>query len=75
MILTIRLIKSLEFRSFKNLILNIKEPTSSITVKRLKEIIQAEIKNKNLKVYLQNDFDTLKIYMKPHGSKVSKLLF
>eukprot|EP00158_Paraphelidium_tribonemae_P000364 Partr_v1_DN21853_c0_g1_i1_m70133 putative chromosome 2 open reading frame 76 len=70
-VLTVRLIKSFEFRTERNLVMRV-DP--SITGRQLMDLAQAEIKRKNLRAYLVNDFDTLKIYTRPHGSKTNNLI-
>ncbi len=64
---TIRIIKSFEYRNFKNIILHI-DPL--MTVQELK----VEIMKKLPKGLNNINYDTLKIYVKAHGSKTSNLI-
>lgn len=67
--LTIRLIRSFEYRTHKNLIL--KNVPKSLSLMALKHIIADRItQDSSFKVYRNTPFDTFKIFTKPHGSKV-----
>lgn len=70
MIITVRIIKSFEFRTFKNIILN--SISNELTVGDLKSLVKNKIKE--LKGYNPDKYDTLKIYFKTHGSKTSNLI-
>ena len=65
--LTIRIIKSFEYRNSKNIILHV-DP--ALTVSQLKE----EIRNNLPKAFVGIPFDTCKIYVKAHGTKTSNLI-
>lgn len=72
MLLTIRLIKSFEYRTFKNLILNIE---GDLLVSELATMILLEMKTAaGCKPFLSNSFDCLKLYVKAHGSKTTNLI-
>ncbi|KAI9143352.1 hypothetical protein BKA69DRAFT_1061429 [Paraphysoderma sedebokerense] len=71
--LTVRLIRSFEYRTFKNLIL--KEVDPNLTIAKLKELIQDTLKKSTgYKAFQNNNFDALKLYVKAHGSKTSNLI-
>eukprot|EP01117_Protostelium_nocturnum_P006196 TRINITY_DN2234_c1_g1_i1.p1 TRINITY_DN2234_c1_g1~~TRINITY_DN2234_c1_g1_i1.p1 ORF type:complete len:101 (-),score=23.45 TRINITY_DN2234_c1_g1_i1:520-822(-) len=70
-ILTIRLIRSFEYRTTKNMILT-GLCLSEITVSQLKSMIREKISsNPSFKAYQNLPLDTLKIYSKAHGAKVN----
>ncbi|KAJ3220589.1 hypothetical protein HK099_004162 [Clydaea vesicula] len=72
--ITVRLIKSFEFRTVKNIILKDLN-LNTLTLKGLKTLIFEKIKTTSgLKPYLNVNFDTLKIYTKAHGSKTQNLV-
>lgn len=72
-VLTIRLIKSFEYRTIKNLVL--KDIDINITIKDLKNKVQEIILNTNgLKPYHNNNFNVMKLYVKAHGSKTTNLV-
>lgn len=66
MIITIRIIKSFEFRTFKNIILNLDE---LMTVQDLKLMLLSKLPRG-----FNGKYDTLKMYFKGHGSKTSNLI-
>ncbi|KAK5667665.1 hypothetical protein QVD99_005777 [Batrachochytrium dendrobatidis] len=71
--LTIRLIKSFEYRTFKNLVLQHIDP--EMLVKDLKILVLEKIKSTpGLKPYHNTVFDCLKLYVKAHGSKTQHLI-
>ncbi|KAK9894730.1 hypothetical protein P389DRAFT_190990 [Cystobasidium minutum MCA 4210] len=73
-VLTVRLIKSFEYRTEKNMVLQHVNLVTT-TVGQLKEMVLAEIKDKPAyKVYRTVKFDTLKLYTKAHGSKTTNLI-
>ncbi|KAI9336429.1 hypothetical protein DFJ73DRAFT_850499 [Zopfochytrium polystomum] len=73
-VITVRLIKSFEYRNFKNVILKHIHP-ESMTAGQLKEMVQQKIRTESgYKPYLKNQFDSLKLYMKAHGAKTSNLI-
>ena len=72
MLITVRLIKSFEYRNFKNLVLNDVDPL--LKVKDLMQLCCEKIKGGGFKAYLNHNFDTLKVYVKAHGSKTSNLI-
>ncbi|KAJ3123085.1 hypothetical protein HK098_002234 [Nowakowskiella sp. JEL0407] len=71
---TVRLIKSFEYRTFKNFVLHNINPAET-TPFQLKEITLQEIlKGPAFRPYHKVKFDTLKIYMKAHGAKTQNLI-
>ncbi|KAI5900031.1 uncharacterized protein SCHCODRAFT_02695293 [Schizophyllum commune H4-8] len=72
--LTVRVIKSFEYRTEKSLVLhNVNLETT--TVGRLKEIArEAVMSQPGWKPYRNVHYDTLKLYTKAHGSKTSNLI-
>ncbi|KAI0693902.1 hypothetical protein BC835DRAFT_1351915 [Cytidiella melzeri] len=72
--LTIRIVKSFEFRTEKHLILhNINCDTT--TVGQLKELARQAIKTQpGWKPYHNVQLDTLKLYTKAHGAKTTNLI-
>lgn len=72
--LTIRIVKSFEFRTEKHLILhNIDCETT--TVGQLKDIARQAIKTQpGWKPYYNVQLDTLKLYTKAHGAKTTNLI-
>eukprot|EP00842_Homolaphlyctis_polyrhiza_P004087 jgi/Hompol1/467/HPOL_001747-RA len=71
--LTIRVIKSFEYRTTKNLVLHNISP--AMRTSELKQLVQQSIKTApGFKPYLTTKFDTLKIYVKAHGSKSMNLV-
>ncbi|ORZ28404.1 hypothetical protein BCR41DRAFT_316995 [Lobosporangium transversale] len=72
--LTIRVIKSFEYRTSKNLILHNIDLTAT-TVGQLRELVIEKIKTTpGWKPYQNVVFDTLKLYTKAHGSKTMNLI-
>ncbi|RKP10062.1 hypothetical protein THASP1DRAFT_22168 [Thamnocephalis sphaerospora] len=72
-IVTVRLIKSFEYRTFKNLLMRDVDPQQ--TVAEFKENIRAAMKTASgMKPFLSVNYDTLKMYTKAHGSKTSNLI-
>ncbi|KAI8922631.1 hypothetical protein BC831DRAFT_429879 [Entophlyctis helioformis] len=73
MTLTIRLIKSFEYRTTKNLVLH--NIQSDMLVGDLKALVVSKIKTTpGFKPYLTTVFDALKLYVKAHGSKAMNLI-
>ncbi|CAD6569518.1 MAG: hypothetical protein CYPHOPRED_003407 [Cyphobasidiales sp. Tagirdzhanova-0007] len=73
-VLTIRLIKSFEYRTTKNLVLQHVDLRTT-TVAHLKEQVLSEIsKLPALKAYRLAKLDTLKLYTKAHGAKTTNLI-
>ncbi|KAJ3131072.1 hypothetical protein HK100_006870 [Physocladia obscura] len=71
--LTIRLIKSFEFRNFKNLIVHV-DPTTT-TPADLAAIVKQKIESEStFKVYRTVNFDTFKLYTKAFGAKTQNLI-
>jgi len=70
-IITVRVIKSFEFRTERSIVLrDINLETT--TVGNLKEIARNVIQTQpGWKPYRSAHFDTLKLYMRAHGAKVS----
>ncbi|RKP22438.1 hypothetical protein SYNPS1DRAFT_20057 [Syncephalis pseudoplumigaleata] len=67
-IVTVRLIKSFEYRTFKNLLMRDVDPQQ--TVAAFKEQIRAAMKvTSGMKPFLSVDYDTLKVYTQAHGAK------
>lgn len=73
-VITIRLVKSFEYRTFKNLIIH--EVPLSMTVGELVQRIHEYMQTKanELKPFLNVQYDTLKIYTQPYGSKSANLI-
>ncbi|KAG0267318.1 hypothetical protein DFQ27_008878 [Actinomortierella ambigua] len=72
--LTIRVIKSFEYRTTKNLILHNVDLTTT-TAKQLLDLVVEKIKTTSgFKPYLNVQFDTLKLYTKAHGAKTMNLI-
>ena len=69
MLLTIRLIKSFEYKTVKNIIITVNE---SIKTEELMEIVRQE--QQKLKVYKDLNLDTFKIYFKKFGTKSQNLV-
>lgn len=71
-VLTIRVIRSFEYRTVKNLILQ--GIDLKMTVGQLKELITQKIlTTPAFKPFVSVKFDLLKIYSKAHGAKVSNI--
>ncbi|KAF9002040.1 hypothetical protein BDQ17DRAFT_1244038 [Cyathus striatus] len=72
--LTVRIIKSFEFRTERSLVLH-DINLETTTVKQLKDIArQAILTQPGWKPYHNVGLDTLKLYTKAHGSKTSNLI-
>ncbi|TIB40212.1 hypothetical protein E3P86_00784 [Wallemia ichthyophaga] len=72
--LTIRLIKSFEFRTTKNLILRGVDLTAT-TVTQLVELCKHEIATQpKYKQFRSTQFDCLKLYTQAHGHKTTNLI-
>ncbi|TRM56640.1 hypothetical protein BD626DRAFT_245197 [Schizophyllum amplum] len=72
--LTIRIIKSFEYRTEKSLVLH-DVNLETMTVGRLKEMArEAVLQQPGWKPYRNTKLDTLKLYTKAHGSKTSNLI-
>ncbi|RKP36846.1 hypothetical protein BJ085DRAFT_15809 [Dimargaris cristalligena] len=73
-VVTVRLIKSFEYRTFKNVVLkNI--DFAQTTVGDLKKQIQHETATgTGMRPFRTVEYDTLKIYTKAHGSKTNNLI-
>ncbi|GAA5850476.1 hypothetical protein JCM8547_001886 [Rhodosporidiobolus lusitaniae] len=72
--LTLRIIKSFEFRTTKNLLLPHVDVTTT-TVGQLKDICWEQVKTApGFKPYRTCELDTLKLYTKAHGSKTTNLI-
>ncbi|KAF9322140.1 hypothetical protein BG006_002472 [Podila minutissima] len=72
--LTIRVIKSFEYRTSKNLILHNVDLTTT-TVAQLRQSILEKVKvTSGFKPYQNVVFDTLKLYTKAHGAKTMNLI-
>ncbi|KXS22264.1 hypothetical protein M427DRAFT_92626, partial [Gonapodya prolifera JEL478] len=70
----VRVIKSLEFRTVKSLVLRDVDLTDT-TVGKLKEIVKERIQTvPGFKPYLNGNQDTLKIYVSAQGTKSSNLV-
>ncbi|KAK9456601.1 hypothetical protein V1511DRAFT_494777 [Dipodascopsis uninucleata] len=73
-IITVRVIKSFEYRTERNLILKDVDLTT-LTVGDLLELVKNDITTQSAFRALRNvQYDTLKIYTKAHGSKTSNLI-
>ncbi|KAJ1976164.1 hypothetical protein H4R34_004083 [Dimargaris verticillata] len=69
--LTVRLIKSFEYRTFKNIVLRDVD-FAHTTAGELKARIQTEIHTASgMKPFRTVPYDTLKIYTKAHGAKMA----
>ncbi|KAI0736475.1 hypothetical protein C8Q72DRAFT_799971 [Fomitopsis betulina] len=72
--LTVRIIKSFEYRTEKSLVLH-KIDLETTTVSQLKEIARQAIKTQpGWKPYRNLVLDTLKLYTKAHGAKTTNLI-
>ncbi|KAJ3039322.1 hypothetical protein HDV00_012315 [Rhizophlyctis rosea] len=72
--ITVRLIKSFEYRTFKNLVLH-NVNTQDTTIADLKRTVAEKITTTpGFKPYHTNNFDTMKIYTKAFGSKTTNLI-
>ncbi|KAJ3213819.1 hypothetical protein HDU67_002413 [Dinochytrium kinnereticum] len=73
-IITVRLIKSFEYRTTKNLVLH-GIHTQQMTVGQLKALIRERIStDSSFKAYRNVDLDTMKMYFKTHGTKSQNLI-
>ncbi|KZT28633.1 hypothetical protein NEOLEDRAFT_1145824 [Neolentinus lepideus HHB14362 ss-1] len=73
-VLTLRIIKSFEFRTEKNLVLK-DINLDKVTVGELKELARQAIQTQaGWKPYRNTNFDTLKLYTKAHGAKTTNLI-
>ncbi|KAH9246109.1 hypothetical protein BASA81_016358 [Batrachochytrium salamandrivorans] len=73
MTLTVRLIKSFDYRTFKNLV--VQHIAKDMLVKDFKILVLEKIKSTSgLKPYHTVVFDCLKLYVKAHGSKSQHLI-
>ncbi|KAJ3173460.1 hypothetical protein HK101_011030 [Irineochytrium annulatum] len=71
---TIRLIKSFEYRTFKNVVLHDLDAETT-TVSALKALLRQKIQTESgFKPYRNVDFDTLKLYFVTHGAKTQNLI-
>eukprot|EP00276_Gloeochaete_wittrockiana_P013336 CAMPEP_0184335586 /NCGR_PEP_ID=MMETSP1089-20130417/4129_1 /TAXON_ID=38269 ORGANISM="Gloeochaete wittrockiana, Strain SAG46.84" /NCGR_SAMPLE_ID=MMETSP1089 /ASSEMBLY_ACC=CAM_ASM_000445 /LENGTH=119 /DNA_ID=CAMNT_0026660319 /DNA_START=50 /DNA_END=406 /DNA_ORIENTATION=+ len=70
-ILTVRLIKSFEYRTIKNVVMHNLD-LDNLTVRQFIELIQRE--TQKFAPYKNNKFDTLKVYYHPHGMKPNHLV-
>ncbi|ORY89391.1 hypothetical protein BCR35DRAFT_329323 [Leucosporidium creatinivorum] len=72
--LTIRVIKSFEFRTTKNMLLPHVDVTT-MTVGQLKDEVRTQLKTAaGFKPYRTTVLDTLKLYTTAHGSKTTNLI-
>ncbi|KAM0791271.1 hypothetical protein ACM66B_005747 [Microbotryomycetes sp. NB124-2] len=72
--LTVRIIKSFEFRTMKNLYLPNVDATT-LTVGELRKIVQEQVKTgSGFKPFRTVKLDTLKLYTKAHGAKTQNLI-
>ncbi|TGZ85268.1 hypothetical protein EX30DRAFT_337653 [Ascodesmis nigricans] len=72
--LTIRVIKSFEYRTCKNAVLHHLDLTT-LTAGELKEKVREHVKTMSgWKVYKNLELDTLKLYTKAQGTKTSNLI-
>ncbi|CAL1703820.1 unnamed protein product [Somion occarium] len=72
--LTVRIIKSFEFRTEKSLVLH-HVNLESTTVGQLKDLVRQAIHTQTgWKPYRNVQLDTLKLYTKAHGAKTSNLI-
>ncbi|PWN53201.1 hypothetical protein IE53DRAFT_295198, partial [Violaceomyces palustris] len=75
-VITVRVIKSFEFRSMKALVLKDLDLTN-LTVSQLEEICRKEVGSQpSFKAFRSyaSKLDTLKLYTKAHGSKTTNLI-
>jgi uncharacterized protein YihD (DUF1040 family) len=71
--LTIRLIKSFEYRTTKNLIL--RDVDLNWKVSELKQLILSKLATEaGFRPFINVQFDTLKLYVKAHGTKSQNLI-
>ncbi|GAA5865644.1 hypothetical protein JCM1840_003202 [Sporobolomyces johnsonii] len=71
---TVRIIKSFEFRTTKNLLLPHVDATT-MTVGALKDFVREQIKTApGFKPFRTCQLDTLKLYTKAHGAKTTNLI-
>ncbi|KAI6036697.1 hypothetical protein BKA83DRAFT_4166656 [Pisolithus microcarpus] len=71
---TVRVIKSFEYRTEKSLVLH-KLDLQKTTVGELKNIAKQAVRSgPGWKAYRKVDLDTLKLYTKAHGAKTSNLI-
>ncbi|KAI9594934.1 hypothetical protein BDF19DRAFT_465814 [Syncephalis fuscata] len=68
-VVTVRLIKSFEYRTFKNLLIHNVDLTQ--TVMEFKQHIREA---SGMKPFMTIDYDTLKVYTQAHGSKTNNLI-
>jgi len=72
--LTLRIVKSFEYRTEKSLVLH-DVNLETTTVGRLKEVAKETIQSKPAwKPYRTVNFDTMKLYSKAHGAKTTNLI-
>ncbi|KAJ3415755.1 GTP-binding protein of the rab [Chytridiales sp. JEL 0842] len=72
--ITVRVIKSFEYRTCKNMVLRDVQPETT-TTKQLKEILLEKIKTEpGFRPYQTTKLDTLKLYTKAHGTKTQNLI-
>lgn len=68
LLLTIRLIKSFEFKNYRQILIRIDERN---TISQLLQKVHDQVEaTPNLKLLRNVNLDTVKIFTKPHGSKV-----
>ncbi|KAK9447635.1 uncharacterized protein V1518DRAFT_421518 [Limtongia smithiae] len=73
-IITVRLIKSFEYRTERNLVLKDIDLTKT-TVGELLELVRQDVKtHSTFRPFRNVEFDTIKIYTKAHGSKTTNLI-
>ncbi|KAI8610409.1 hypothetical protein BC830DRAFT_1069867 [Chytriomyces sp. MP71] len=72
--LTIRLIKSFEFRNFKNLVLHNVDPATTTPADLAAVVKQRVASEAAFKPYRNVEFDTFKLYMVAHGAKTQNLI-
>jgi len=72
--ITVRVIKSFEYRTERNLVLR-KVDLRTTTVGQLKEMVKQAIQSGSVwRPYRNVALDTLKLYTQPHGAKTSNLI-
>ncbi|RKP13044.1 hypothetical protein BJ684DRAFT_16519 [Piptocephalis cylindrospora] len=72
-VLTIRMIKSFEYRNFKNLLLH--DVPLTLTVAELKERALTQMRSSSgYKPFLNVTFDTMKMYTQAYGAKTNNLI-
>ncbi|KAJ1960441.1 hypothetical protein IWQ62_004233 [Dispira parvispora] len=72
--LTVRLIKSFEYRTFKNVVLH-NIDFANLTVGDIRARVDKEIQTgSGMKPFRNVAFDTLKIYTQAHGAKTNNLI-